>query len=65
MLHPVHDGRAIVNLADLVGSARVEENPLRRRGLARVDVGHDPDVANLLEGDGAWHEISVLLSYQR
>ena len=43
--HPVHGGGALVDLADLVVPAGVVEDPLGRRGLARVDVGHDPDVA--------------------
>ena len=47
--HVVHDRRALVDLTDLVGLAGVEEDALRRRGLARVDVGHDPDVAVPLE----------------
>ena len=47
--HPVHDGSALVDLAHLVGAAGVVEDPLGRRGLARVDVGHDPDVADGLE----------------
>ena len=42
--HPVHDRGALVDLADLVGAAGVVEDPLGRGGLARVDVGHDPDV---------------------
>ena len=42
--HPVHGGRAFVDLTDLVVAAGVEEDPLGRGGLARVDVGHDPDV---------------------
>jgi hypothetical protein len=33
-----------VHLADLVGDAGVEEDALRRRGLAGIDVGHDADV---------------------
>ena len=45
------DGGALVDLADLVGLAGVVEDPLGRRGLARVDVGDDPDVAVALEGD--------------
>src|SRR3712207_7740189 len=49
LLHPVHRGRALVDLAHLVGASRVVEDPLGRRRLARVDVGHDPDVAGLLE----------------
>ena len=42
--HPVHDRRALVDLTDLVGAAGVVEDALGRGGLARVDVGHDPDV---------------------
>ena len=42
--HPVHLGGALVDLAELVGLARVVEDPLGRGRLARVDVGHDPDV---------------------
>jgi hypothetical protein len=53
--HPVHGGGALVDLADLVVLARVVEDPLRRRGLARVDVGHDPDVAGSVERRGAHH----------
>ncbi len=49
--HPVHRRGALVNLAHLVGSARVIEDPLGRRGLARVDVGHDPDVPDAVEPD--------------
>ena len=49
--HPVHDGRALVDLAHLVGAARVVEDPLGRRRLAGVDVRHDPDVADLVETD--------------
>jgi len=55
LLHPVHDGSALVDLAHLVGAARVVEDPLGRRRLARVDVGHDPDIAGLLEGEVARH----------
>ena len=53
--HPVHDGGALMDLADLVADARVVEDALRRRGLAGINVGHDADVAGLLEGNGAGH----------
>ena len=51
LLHPVHRRGALVDLTDLVVDAGVEEDPLGRRGLARVDVRHDPDVADLGEVD--------------
>ena len=59
--HVVHHRRAFVHLADLVGAAGVEEDALGRRGLARVDVGHDPDVAGLLEGKFACHVLRAFL----
>ena len=49
LLHPVHGGGALVDLTDLVVLAGVVEDPLGRGGLARVDVGHDADVAGALE----------------
>src|SRR5215218_10043669 len=48
-------GCAFVDLNYPLGAPRVVEDPLGRRGLARVDVGHDPDVAGLLEGEFARH----------
>ena len=54
--HPVHLGGALVDLADLVGLAGVVEDALGRGGLARVDVGHDPDVARASERVLADHE---------
>ena len=38
-----------VDFTDLVVDAGVEEDPLGRRRLARVDVRHDPDVSDLGE----------------
>src|SRR5690349_13688466 len=53
LLHPVHRRGAFMHLADLVRDARVVEDALGARGLARVDVRHDPDVAGALEADFA------------
>src|SRR4029453_56105 len=52
--HPVHRGGALVDFTDLVGAAGVVEDPLGGRGLARVDVSHDPDVSDPLERLGAF-----------
>ncbi len=64
--HPVHRRGALVHLAHLVGAPGVVEDPLGRRGLARVDVGHDPDVPDAVEpnrcGDGAHASISPVTS---
>ena len=48
--HPVHGGRAFVDLTDLVCLAGVVQDAFGRGGLARVDVGHDADVARASEG---------------
>jgi hypothetical protein len=44
--HEIHDGCSVVDLADPVRLARVVQHSLCRRGLAGVDMGHDPDVAD-------------------
>ena len=44
LLHPVHCGRAFVDLSDAVRSARIEQDALRRSGLTGIDVRHDADV---------------------
>ncbi|CAB4537067.1 unannotated protein [freshwater metagenome] len=51
LLHPVHGGCAIVNFTDLVVDTGVKKNALSRGGFARVDMRHDPDVANHGEVD--------------
>ena len=53
-----------MDLADLVVDAGVEEDPLGRGGLARVDVSHDPDVADLGQGGGGFggHGVSLSIS---
>src|ERR1022692_955983 len=45
LLHPVHRGGALVDLAELVADAGIEQDPLGGRRFARVDMRHDPDVA--------------------
>ena len=47
--HPVHGGSTVVDLTDLVSLAGVVEDALGGSGLAGIDVGHDADVAHLLE----------------
>lgn len=49
-VHGVHlgpDAVAAADLVDLVDAAGVEEDPLGEGGLAGVDVGGDPDVADV------------------
>jgi hypothetical protein len=49
LLHPVHDGRAFMDFADLVGDPGVEQDPFRGGGLTGIDVRHDADVARFAE----------------
>ena len=44
--HPVHDGVTVVDLAQLVGKARIEQDALRRRRLSGIDMGHDADISD-------------------
>src|SRR5262249_20251035 len=48
LLHPVHRRGALVHLADLVRNTGVKQNALGSSGLARIDVGHDPDVSKFV-----------------
>ena len=47
--HPVHGSGAVVDLAHLVRLACIVQDALSCRGLARIDVGHDPDIARILQ----------------
>src|SRR5690606_19314635 len=58
LLPPVHRRGAVVHLADLVALAGVEQDALRRRGLAGVDVRHDAEVAVAFDGGRAGHGIA-------
>ena len=62
LLHPVHGGCAVVHFTDLMALAGVVENPLGRRRLARVDVGHDPEVAIVFDVGGAGHDGDLWLA---
>src|SRR5207302_1406767 len=53
--HPVHRRGAFVDLAELVVDARVIQDALGRRRLARVDVGHDADVPAVFQRVNSRH----------
>src|SRR5206468_3512832 len=64
LLHPVHGGRALMDLTELVVDSGVEQDALGGRRFARVDMRHDPDVSDLGEvyaGRGG-HFFLVLVS---
>src|SRR5690606_16206745 len=60
LLHPVHGGRAVMDLADLVALPRVVEDALGRGRLPGIDVGHDADVPIELERGLACHGLPFL-----
>ena len=49
LFHPVGDSVAIIDVADLVDQAGVEQDSLGRRGLARIDVGANTKVTSALQ----------------
>ncbi len=53
--HEIHGRGALVHLADLVALAGVIEDPLSRRRLAGIDVGHDAEIAVVLDRMTAGH----------
>ncbi len=55
LLHPVHGGGALMDLADLVRLAGVKEDALGRRRLAGVDVRHDAEIAVVFDRVFAGH----------
>jgi hypothetical protein len=46
-----------MNLAQLVGLARVIQNPLGRGGLTGIDMGRDADIPHHLERGGSSHAV--------
>ena len=47
--HPICDRRAIVHIADAVGTPGVEQYALSRRRLSRVDMSDDANVPNVVQ----------------
>src|SRR6185437_16602722 len=55
LLHPIHGGGALMDLAHFMDTAGEEQNAFGRSGLTSIDMGDDSDVASPLERDGAGH----------
>ena len=56
--HPVHRGRALMDLAELVDLLRVEEDPLGDGRLAGVDMRDDSDVPRSCERNLSCHGVA-------
>lgn len=63
LLHPVHLGVAVVDVANLVGFACVEKNALTRCGFAGVDVSDNTNVSNLVHWEFAILSFDGVLSH--
>ena len=61
LLHPVHGGRALVGLANLVIDARIVQNALRRGGLSCINVGHDADISCVFQCNLSRHTVLLFL----
>ena len=61
--HPVHGCCPIVDLTYLVGLSSVVEDALRRGSLARIDMGHDADITEVLEVVLDLSHVSLLLMF--
>ncbi|VVD30025.1 conserved protein of unknown function [Paraburkholderia dioscoreae] len=55
LFHPVHRRRTVVNLADLVGHAGVEQDAFSGGGFAGIDVSANADIPVALDGSLAGH----------
>jgi hypothetical protein len=49
LLHPIHDGGALMDLAQLVRAAGIIQNPLSRSGLTGIDMSCDADIPHSVE----------------
>ena len=49
LLHPIGHGSAVVNRADAVCLAGVEQDPFGGSGLARINMGNDADIAGSIQ----------------
>ncbi len=56
LLHPIHNRRAFMHLANLMGAARVIEDTLGCGCLTGIDMGSDADVSHPFERREAWHD---------
>jgi hypothetical protein len=48
LLHPIHRRSALMDLSDAVRASGIEQDALRRSGLAGIDVGHNADISATL-----------------
>src|SRR5262249_33138612 len=57
LFHPVHGGSAFMDFANLVGPARVIQNPLGGGRFTGIDMGRDADVSHSFERYRSRHKL--------
>ena len=60
LLHPVGDGGAIIHVAHPIRLACIEQDPLGGRRLARINVGDDAYVTDMIERLPCLHRLTTL-----
>src|SRR5690554_5365231 len=57
LLHPVHGGSAFMRFADFVDSSRIVKNPLCRRRLSSINMGHNADISRIFQRKFSGHSV--------
>ena len=67
LLHPIHRGAAIMDLAHFVRFSGVIQDPLGRRRLTGINVRHNTDITKSIKGCFACHFLNSIRRwrYQR
>ena len=60
LLHPVHNGGAVMYLTELVRHPGVKQDALGGRGFTGIDVRHDADVPVSFDGCCTSHDVVLL-----
>jgi len=55
LLHPIHGGVAVVDLAHFIGLTGIVEDAFSRRRLAGINVSHDANITITIKGSSAGH----------
>jgi len=64
LLHPIGDGGAIIHVPHAMSPPGIEEHPLCRGGLARVNVGDHSDVSNPFQRTQTSHRVHSTIPIQ-
>ena len=60
--HPVHGGRTLMGLADLMVDTGVVQNPLSSRRFTGINVSHDANISGFFQSNFSGHWLCSLFS---